>query len=82
MVRYAEKDQPVLAGDGTIASLLAGIQASLDTPFNAPMSYVNQTRRLNVLPHEHEGFEYLIEAKEAEELRRIAPNRLRAKGSS
>jgi hypothetical protein len=81
-VKYTEKDQPVLAGDGTIASLLAGIQASLDTPFNAPMSYADQTRRLNVLPHEHEGFECLIEAKEAEELRHIAPNHLRAKAFS
>lgn len=82
LVRYPEKDQPVLAGDGTIASLLAGIQASLDTPFNAPMSYVDQTRRLNVLPHEHEGFECLVEAKEAGELRHIAPNRLQAKALS
>jgi hypothetical protein len=82
LVRYPEKEQPVLAGDGTIASLLAGIQTSLDTPFNAPMSYVDQTRRLSVLPHEHEGFECLVEPKEARELRHIAPSRLKAKTSS
>lgn len=82
LVRYPERGKPVLAGDGTIASLLAGIQTSLDTPFNAPISYVDQTRRLDVLSHQHEGFECWIEAEEGEELRHIAPNRLRANTKS
>lgn len=81
LVRYPEKDRPILAGDGTIASLLAGVQTSLDTPFNAPISYVDQTRRLDVLPHEHGGFESWIESETGEELRHIAPNRLSAKSS-
>jgi hypothetical protein len=66
LVRYTGTGQATLAGDGTIASLLAGIQGSLDTPFNPQISYVNQTRRLSVLPHQHEGFECLVEGREGE----------------
>ena len=80
--RYTGTGEATLAGDGTIASLLAGIQSSLDTPFNVHISYVDQTRRLDVLPHQHEGFECLVEGREAGELKHIAPNRMKARFSS
>jgi hypothetical protein len=82
LVRYTGTGEATLAGDGTIAELLAGIQGSLDTPFNPQISYVDQTRRLDVLPHGHEGFECLIEGEDEGELKHIAPNRMRAKLSS
>lgn len=56
-VRYGEDGTPSLSGDKTIASLLARIHYSLGSPFNTAFAYVDQTRQLDVLPHEHDGYE-------------------------
>ena len=61
LVRYGDAAGATLAGDATVADLLAGIHVSLDTPFNPMISYVDQTNKLTVLPHEHEGFECWLE---------------------
>lgn len=73
LVRYDEAGTPQLAGDKTIADLLAGIQWSLGTPFNAAFAYVDQTNRVDVLPHEHEGFATWLEG---EKTKLVAPKHL------
>lgn len=54
----------MLSGDKTVASLLARIHWALDSPFNTAFAYVDQTNKLDVLPHEHEGFEPWLSSDE------------------
>jgi hypothetical protein len=60
-VVYDEKGKAKLGGDKTIASLLAGIQFHLDTPFNPKLSHLDQTNRLDVLPHKLQGYDKWLE---------------------
>jgi len=56
-IRFDENGKPYLDGDRTVASLLAGIQYRLGGNFNRFFSYVDETRRTDVLPHKDQGFE-------------------------
>jgi hypothetical protein len=48
---------PVLAGDKTIASLVAAIHTYLDVPFNPLFSYFDKTSRIDIIPHKFQGYE-------------------------
>lgn len=64
LVRYDKEGQPEIAGDKTIASLLANVQFSVDnpdTPFNSMFSHVDQTNRGDILTHKYNGFECWLE---------------------
>ena len=50
-VRYSEDRTPSLAGDCTIASLLAAIHVSLETPFNPDFSYFDQSMSTKLFAH-------------------------------
>lgn len=50
-IRYASDRTPTLAGDATIASLLAQVHLSLETPFNPDFSYFDQSFAGNIFPH-------------------------------
>lgn len=63
-VRYKDNRKPTLAGDSTIASLLAAIQLNLETPFSPDFSYFDQSHMLDVLPHECTGFTDLATGKD------------------
>lgn len=69
-VEYDEEGTPYLSGDKTIASLLARVHWVLDIPFNTAFAYVDQTKRLDVLPHEYSGFEVWLSG---DELKYTAP---------
>jgi hypothetical protein len=73
LVRYGVDGQPTLAGDKTVAALLAGIQWSLETPFNPMIAYVDQTKRVDVLPHKFAGFEEWLDD---EKVHLVAPKHL------
>lgn len=55
-VRFNDDGEAVLAGDRTVASLLAHIHLSLKTPFNRFFSYAHQTNRTDLYPHPQAGF--------------------------
>jgi hypothetical protein len=55
-VRFTDDGEAILESDKTVASLLAGIHWSLETPFNRFFSYADQTIRTDIYPHQHQGF--------------------------
>jgi hypothetical protein len=63
-VRFTDEGQPILEGDKTVASLLAGIHYSLEVPFNRFFSYVDQTNRIDIYPHRYQGFTPWLEGDE------------------
>lgn len=63
-VRYGLDKRPFLAGDSTVASLLAAIHVSLETPFNSDFSYFDQSMSSNVFPHDFKGLTDLDTGKE------------------
>jgi hypothetical protein len=65
LVRYTKEGKAVEAGDRTIPALLATIQVSLETPFNPNFSYIDQTNKLDVLPHKHQGFTCFLDKDES-----------------
>jgi hypothetical protein len=69
-VRYSPDGSPVLSGDKTIASLIARIHYSLNSHFNTAFAYVDQTRRVDVLPHEREGYEVWLSG---DDVRLVSP---------
>lgn len=55
-VRYGRRQHPELAGDRTVAALVADVHWHLlGHYFNPILAYVDQERRVNVLPHKHAG---------------------------
>jgi len=54
-IRYDSDRKPTLSGDCTIASLLASIHLSLETPFNSDFSYFDQSMQTKLLAHECAG---------------------------
>jgi hypothetical protein len=65
-IRYDADRKPSQAGDCTIASLLAAIHVSLETPFNADFSYFDQSMRTDVFRHECAGITDLDSGEEAD----------------
>jgi hypothetical protein len=63
-VRFDEDNEAYENGDKTIASLLAGVHWSLETPFNRFFSYADQTNRTNLFPHKNQGFSRWLEDDE------------------
>ena len=61
LVRYVN-GIPELAGDGTVAALLADIQALMKDEFNQFFSYVDQSMKSDVLPHDHAGYDMWVDA--------------------
>jgi len=68
-VRFTDEGQPTLEGDRTVASLLAAIHWSLGTPFNRFFSYADQANRLDIFPHQHQGFTPWLEGDEMDLLK-------------
>ena len=68
-VRFVDNGSVVEAGDRTVASLLAGIHCSLETPFNPFFSYADQTDHPKLNPHKDQGFSCWIE--EDDDVRRL-----------
>jgi hypothetical protein len=66
LVRYDDSNNPVCAGDGTIASLLAQIHLSLETPFNPDFSYVDQSMSDNKFRHPCTGITDLDSGRDAD----------------
>lgn len=56
LTRFDQNGKAEAAGDKTIIDLLAGVQRSLETPFNESFAHVDQTNRIDVLPHKFQGF--------------------------
>ncbi len=65
-IRYAPDRTPFLAGDSTIASLLAEVHLSLETPFNADFSYFDQSMSGDLFPHSCAGITDLNSGREAD----------------
>jgi len=66
-VRYGKGRRPALAGDQTVAALIAGVHWHLRHYFNPILAYVDQERRVDVLPHEHAGQTPLGRAQDVRE---------------
>ena len=54
-IRYGEDKVAFLAGDSTIASLLAQVHLSLETPFNSDFSYFDQSMSGGLFSHSCDG---------------------------
>lgn len=65
-IRYGSDRTPFLAGDATIASLLAQIHLSLETPFNPDFSYFDQSVSGNLFAHPCAGITDLQTGLEAD----------------
>ncbi len=65
-IRYADDRTPFLAGDSTIASLLAQIHLSLETPFNSDFSYFDQSMSGSLFQHSCSGITDLYSGDEAD----------------
>jgi len=55
-VRFSAGGQPALAGDSTVNSLLAGIHANLETPYNRFFSHSDQSNSSGVFDHPDSGY--------------------------
>jgi len=55
-IRFDKDNQPYENGDKTIASMLAGVHWSLDTPFNRFFSRLEHTNHFSLCPHKYQGY--------------------------